>query len=209
VEVPTEAAQMIQPKAGYKNYFFNELNRNRIWNRITSKGDWTAAAGSWKLTGQLAAGGELSVTLADETSELEWPGARARVTETTELSGQLDPADTGLLLALHLWRRALLLGPARYGEVVYQGEAPLTGHDGRLDVLAATRDVTLSLLYFEPSAGRLAAIEVFHDSQVDPCELVFDDYRSAGGVELPHRILARRGAQPFAELRITQFTINR
>src|SRR5690606_5778671 len=31
VEVPPAAAAMIKPRRGYANYYFNELNRDRVW----------------------------------------------------------------------------------------------------------------------------------------------------------------------------------
>jgi S1-C subfamily serine protease len=207
VVVPAEAAKLIQPKSGYKNYYFNELNRDRVWNRLVAGGGFQSAGGSWTIRGQVAAGGELTGELASDKSQLEWPGTTAQLTESRELHDQLEPGETGLLLALHLWRRVLILGPARYGAIAYVGRAPLPGREGLYDVLSATRDVTESLLYFDPSHGRLAAMELFHDYQVDPCELLFDDYRAAGTIELPHRITARRGTEVFVELRISGYEI--
>lgn len=210
VEVPPEAAKFIQRKVGFKNYYFNELNRTRVWNRFVQQGDFVNSGGAaWQLRGQLATGGEFQVSLANDQSRLQLPNAQATVTEAKDLNAreQLEPADTGLLLVLHLWRRMLVLGPPKYGDVVYVGTAPLPGRDGLFDLLSATRNVTESLLYFDSATGRLASIEMFPDSGVDPCELLFEDYRPVGDYELPHQIVARRGTEVLAELRISQIEL--
>jgi serine protease Do len=210
VEIPAEAAKLIQKKPGYKNFYFNELHRSRVWNEFTKHGDFgPLAAEPWKMRGQMAAGEEFSATLGTEESVLQLPAGQSVVTETKDLNAreQLEPGDTGLLLALHQWRRVLVSGPGKFGEVVYQGTAPLPGRDGLYDVVSATRNVTESLLYFDTSIGRLVAYEMFADAGADPCELLFEDYRPVDGRELPHLILARRGAEVFAELRITSYEL--
>ncbi len=207
VEVPPEAAKMIVPRAGFKNYFFNELNRQRVWNQFTASGDFSASTTPWVLTGQLASGGEFSVALGESESKLDLPGATAQVTDAKDLNEQLDPAGTGLLAAIHVWRRILVLGPLKFGDVRYQGKAPVPGREGLFDVLVATHNVAESLLYFEPTSGRLIAMELFPDSGTDSCELLFDDYRPVNGKSFPYSIVVRRGGTVISELRVAQVSL--
>lgn len=206
--IPAEAAQQIRARSGFKNYYFNEIERNRVWNRFTALSQGNAAGGAWSLAGKLASGGDVSATLTDQQSELQWPGVQTRIDEQQGLAGAAEQADAGVALALHLWRRLLLLGPGKYGEVHYRGRAPLPGREGLFDVIRATRDVTESWWYFDPTEGQLVALELFPDSDVDPCELLFYDYRPTGGAVLPHRIVARRGAEPMVEINLSEFTVS-
>ena len=67
-----------------------------------------------------------------------------------------------------MWRRFLVLGPQKFGDVRYLGKAPVPGREGLFDVLVATYNVTESLLYFEPTTGQLVAMEMFPDSGDGP-----------------------------------------
>lgn len=212
VEVPPEAAKLIKRRPGFKNFHFNEINAKRVWSRFVEHGDFLPTLDSvWEIRGDVAAGGDVAATLANEESSLQFPNAQAIVTESKDLNvrEQLEPADTGILLSLHLWRRMLVLGPEKYGDVYYVGTSPIPGRDGLFDVLSATRNVSESLFYFEPATGRLAAVEVFPDSGADPCEMLFEDYRQVAGRDVPHRIIVRRGAETIAEIRVSEFTLGK
>lgn len=204
VPVPAEAAKMIAPRAGFKNYYFNELNRERVWKQFLALGDFSAHTMPWTLRGQLAGGGEFKAGLGESESTLQLPGANAELTASKDLNEQLDPAGTGLLVALHVWRQFLVLGPQKFGEVRFQGKAPVPGREGMFDVLVATHNVTESLLYFDPKSGRLISLEMFPDSGADACELLFDDYRPVHGKQFPHSVVARRGSEVIADLKLSE-----
>jgi serine protease Do len=122
-----------------------------------------------------------------------------------DLDQQLGPEDSGgLLVALHLWQRLLQRGPAQFGEVYYEGTAPLIGRDGLYDVLVAVHDVVETRFFFDPATGQLAAVEMFPDAGVDPCEVSFDDYRELDGRHWPHRLQVRHGDRIFLDLRLQQ-----
>jgi hypothetical protein len=126
--------------------------------------------------------------------------------EQQSWSAQLVPEGTGgLLVALHQWRRMLTLGPERYGEVFYLGTAPLVGHEGLVDVLVATHDVIEMRFMFDPSTGLLLAAEMYPDTEVDPCEVFFRDYREIGGRQVPHTLDIRCGDDSFGSLHIDLF----
>jgi hypothetical protein len=202
VEIPPEVAKMIVPRAGFKNYYFNELNRERVWRQFIAGGDFSGSTMPWEAKGQLASGGDFTMSLGESESKLELPGATAQVTEGQDLSEQLEPGGTGLLAALHVWRRMLVLGPQKFGDVRYLGKSPVPGREGLFDVLVATHNVAEAYFYFDPTSGRLIALEMFPDSGSDPCELLFDDYRPVNGKSFPHAIVVRRGGQVISEWRV-------
>src|SRR5262249_39157586 len=44
VEIPEEIQKLIEPRPGFANYYFNRLNRDRVWSAFTAKSDFSAAA---------------------------------------------------------------------------------------------------------------------------------------------------------------------
>jgi S1-C subfamily serine protease len=193
-KVPPEIAKMIQPRGAYSNYYFNELNRDRVWAAHTAKGDFTKVGGAWKLTGQLKDGGKVEVTLNSEASTGTFPAGAAKVEEGKDLDQQLDPPGSGgLLAALHLWRLLLVSGPKTFGDVYYYGTAPYRDVEGLADVLIATRNVAECEFVFDPKTGQLAALEMTADPDADPCVLRFADYRDVSGRQVPHQVEVRFG----------------
>jgi serine protease Do len=194
VKIPPEIQKLIQPRGSFANYYFNELNRDRVWAAAKSKGDFSGAAGAWKLTGQMQDGGKVEVTLGSEASAGTFPAGPAKIEEGKDLDQQLDPPGSGgLLAALHLWRQLLVSGPQKFGEVYYYGTAPYVNVPDLADVLVATRNVAEANLAFDPQTGLLAVIEMTVDSDADPCELRLADYRDVGGRQFPHTIEVRVG----------------
>ena len=49
------------------------------------------------------------------------------------------PGSGGLLVALHLWRRLLVDGPEKFGDVYYYGTAPYAAIEGQAEVSAWPR----------------------------------------------------------------------
>ena len=121
VKIPPEIQKLIKPRGSFANYYFNELNRDRVWAAAKAKGDFSSIAGDWKLIGQLADGGKVEVTLGSETSQGTFPAGPAKVEEGKDLDQQLGPAGSGGLLGgaapvaaiagrgtAAIWRRLLL-----------------------------------------------------------------------------------------------------
>lgn len=201
-KVPDEFARFIQPRPGFTNFYFNELNRSRVWKDARAHGDFTALDGPWRFRGTLASGDAADFTLGSDESSAVLPTGAVTVSSAKDISEQLQPEGSGGLLAtLHLWRRLLLLGPERYGEVFFLGTAPLPMEEPLFDVLVATHDVAESHFYFTPEDGRLAAVEMFPDTNVDPCEIHFSEYREVmPGRWLPFRLTAKYGDTVVADI---------
>ena len=200
VKIPDIVQQHIKHRTGFANYYFNELNRTRVWNAFHDvAGDFAVARGDWKLS----KGAELTLTLGDTTSKIKSTTTTIALDPQKDLSEQLLPEGSGgMLAALHLWRRMLVEGPGGFGDVIYVGKAPLPGHDGLHDVLQGTYDVVETNFYFDPETAELRSVEMTPDSGVDPCELYFAEYRDVSGNRLPHRIVIRHGDEVFLDLDI-------
>ena len=198
---PEQVQKFIQARKGYANYYFNELNRDRVWKSLAAHGDFSHAAETWKLSGTALDGSKVNIELGRDAVLGRFPG-EAKVDLQQELGEQLLPTPSGgLLVALHLWQRFLRLGPQQFGEVVYWGTAPVLGRQGLYDVLIGTHDVVETRFFCDPQSGRLIGLEMWPEPTVDPCEVYFDDFRAVPGGELPHRMTVRHGDQQFAELK--------
>ncbi len=201
---PKELAKYHVEREGYANYYFNQLNRDRVWSAFTSaSGDFSTAAGPWELEGTLAGGGPFAARLAQDGARGVFPRGEVRLELDRDLGEQLVPAESGgLLVALHLWRRLLVEGPSQYGDVYYLGTAPMPGGQGMADVLVAVYDVVESWFYFHPDSGQLVYMEMFADTHADPCEIYFDEYHAIEGRQLPHRFDVRHGDAQFAVINL-------
>lgn len=205
---PAEAAQLIEARPGYANYYFNTLNRDRVWTACRQQGDFHSLTGTWILAGQFSNAAPFEIQLGNDVLAGQFPASRDRVDPRIDLDQQLLPHGSGgLLPALHLWRRLLQLGPQDFGEMYYLGTVPLPGRDGLFDVLVGTHNVVETHFMFDPQTGRLAALEMYPAANTDPCEIYFDDYRPVEDRWLPHRMTVQAGDTVYAALVIERYEL--
>lgn len=190
---PAELAKHFQARRGYANFYFNELNRDRIWNALNASGDFSEDVGGWEIKGELEGGGNVSLELGDDASKTNWVGEAATIDTSKDYDGQLGPRGSGgSLIALHLWRNFLTVGPGKFGDVVYIGTAP--DEAGVLnDILLGTQNVVEFRMKFHPKSGQLVGVEMVPDAAVDPCQIDFEDFREVDGKAFPHRLTIRNG----------------
>jgi serine protease Do len=151
--------------------------------------------GPWTITGIAgAANEEVSFGISDAQASIKLPSGEARIELEGELAARLDPPGSGgLLVALAMWRRFLVLGPEKFGDVSYWGTVPLEGRPRLADVLAGTyRDLEFHFM-FDSSDGQLVALEMTPEEDTDPCELYFSEFQEIEGRILPGRIEVRNG----------------
>ncbi len=181
-------------KPGYVNFFFNALNRDRVWKALVARGDFAAWQGAWTIAGETPMGEAFKLEFSDQQASIKLPGGELKIALEGELSGRLEPPGSGgLLVALAMWRRFLVLGPEKFGEVAYWGTEPLEGHEKLLDVLVATHGDIECRFLFDPADGQLVAMEMIPEEDDDPCELSFGEFKEVEGRILPGRIEARHG----------------
>jgi hypothetical protein len=152
--------------------------------------------------------GKVEVTLADDVSTGDFPQGAVKLDASQDLDQQLGPPGSGgLLAALHLWRQMLVEGPQKFGNVTYYGAAPYPEIEAPADVLLATRNVAELQLFFDPSGGKLVALEMVADATDDGCTLRLSDYRDVAGRPLPHRLEIRRGDELFGQIEWKQIEL--
>jgi hypothetical protein len=167
-----------------------------VWKALVARGNFGDRAAAWTIAGETAATETFTLEASPAGASIQLPAGQLRIDLAGSLAERLDPPGSGgLLVALGLWRRFLVEGPQKFGEVHYVGTAPLPGHEGLVDVLSATHGDVECRLMFDPAEGHLVALEMYPDADVDPCELYFSEFREFEGRTLPGRIEARHGDQ--------------
>ena len=204
--IPKIVAEHYKQKRGFSNYYYNDLEQNRVWDAWNPRLNLGGSRGDWIISGPLSGGGEYRLHLSNDAASLKLPSTEINWTAGNELGMSLLPEHSGgLLPALFLWRRLAVEGLDRFGDVYYYGTAPLAGHQGLADVLVGSHKGVDCRFYFDPADGRLLALEMFPDEESDPCEVYFFDYRQTDGRRLPGKMVVRFGDEAFATLRIEGF----
>ena len=219
VVMPPQVSERFEKRRGFANYFYNRLNRDRVWQSFVSHGEFSQLRGEWMIRGVDAAGDTFEIvlrereafaTLADGLHRLDFnkdieAHMRNHVLPDSRIAFGLPPAE-GTLLTLSMWRRLLIERPDRFGEVYYLGTAPLAGD--LADVLVATHDVVENHFFFSPNDGRLLAVESAVDSESDPFEMTLYQYADVQGRKLPHRFTIRVGDLLVGDYQIEEFVQN-
>ncbi len=201
-------ADYVKKRTGYTNYYFNELERSRVWETMSGHGDFTSASGPWHLEGTLVSGDTFALEIDGSSARLTLPMDELLVTLTDDAASSLDPPGSGgLLVTLAMWRRMLVEGPEGFGQVYYLGSSPLPGHDGLADVLVGFYAGVECHFSIDPIEGDVLAVEMFPSEDVDPCSLLLSDYHSIGEQQFPHHIEIRHGDEVFSVLNIEKATL--
>jgi serine protease Do len=205
-KLPKAVRQYYEESPGYTNYWFNRYNQQRVWNAYLAHGDFAETGWNWKITGKTATGGDVAITLTEKKADIVMPDGQSGAEFGPSLAEATSPARSGgLLTALHLWQRLLLLGPHRFGEVYYLGTMPWTAADKLSDCLVATMSGVESRFYFDPDKGDCTGVELRVADDEDPCEICFDDIRQVDGRSLPFHWTVRHGDDIFADIKVSSY----
>jgi hypothetical protein len=223
------AMKLFKEKKGFANFYFNELERDRVLAGFKTGGDFAPLQGPWAVTGTVDRGdrkGPFDFLLKEDGKGQT--DVTLRFGEVVEHLVPLDvgnnasqlklPLGTGgLLLGLYEYRRLLTLGPKGFeGGFDHGGYEPVyppppQGYPAenlaalRVDaeVIRAKHAQIETKFYFSKTDQTLLGMETFTAKDDDPCEMYFSDYRPVDGRKLPHRIDAY-----YAGKRYGVFTVN-
>jgi serine protease Do len=202
--MPEAVKALFEAKPGYANFHFNRVNQDRVWAAFIARGDFKDLTGTWTLPSE---DGQIRFTIGDKTVEAVLPLGDSKLEINDDLGRTLEPAGSGgLSAALYLWRRLLIEGPKKFGEMHYLGTLPLAGH-GIVDVLTGTHAKVECRFFFDPAKGHLLGIEMIPEEDVDPCEVFFSDFAEVEGRSLPRRMEVRNGDTVFGNFKLGQFKV--
>ncbi|HEX3601966.1 MAG TPA: trypsin-like peptidase domain-containing protein [Lacipirellulaceae bacterium] len=205
--LPKDVRKYYEAAPGYANYWFNRYHQQRIWNAYLSHGDFAEVGWNWKIKAKTADGkADIAIDLTEKSGSIVMPEGQSGVEfgpSLVEATG--PPRSGGLLAALHLWQRLLLLGPRKFGEVYYLGTMPWKSGDSLAACLVATTAGVEARFYFDTEKSNLIGIELYTTEEDDPCEITFDDIRPVDGRSLPRHWTVRLGTDTFADLNVTSY----
>ncbi|MFO0788519.1 MAG: trypsin-like peptidase domain-containing protein [Pirellulales bacterium] len=208
-DMPKSVRKYYEAAPGYANFWFNRYNQQRVWNAYLTHGDFAETGWDWQIIGRtVGANAGVEIKLTEKSGTILMPEGQSGVefgSSLIEATG--PPRSGGLLAALHLWQRMLLVGPRKFGEVYYLGTMPWGGSDTLADVLVATHAGVETRFYFDSKQSNLVGIELFTSDDDDPCEIVFDDIRAVDGRSLPYHWIVRHGDDVFANVNITEYKL--
>lgn len=205
-KLPKAVRKQYEAAPGYANFWFNRYHQQRVWNAYLAHGDFADTGWDWNVAAKSANGAEVLIKLSEKTGEITMPEGKSGAQFGSSLvEEQSPPRSGGLLAALHLWQRMVILGPRRFGEVYYLGTLPWGDDDAMADCLVATYGGVETRFHFAPESGDLIGIEFEAADGEDPCEIYFSDLREVDGRRLPHRWTIRHGDEVFAELTVDSY----
>lgn len=205
------AASHIKIRSGFTNYYFNELNRDRVWQAAQKQGNFSELQPRWILRGKLA--GEttpVSVEIDAEQGLMQVGSRKLKIPFEGIMSETISQhRETGMLVALRAWQHILQIGPQKVGDTFYLGTAPvyLTSNTDlaaqpRWDVLQSAWYDSMARFLFSTDSGMLEGIEVFGDTSEDPVEIYLDGFREIDKRLWPGRIRLQYGTEPMLLLEI-------
>ena len=206
--LPKAVRQYYEESAGYTNYWFNRYHQQRVWNAYLAHGDFADVGWNWKVTGKTDTGGDVAIELTEKNGTITMPVGKSGAVFGTSLTGEdslSPPRSGGMLAALHLWQRLLLLGPRRFGDVYYLGAIPWSTDEKLADCLVTTTAGVEGRFYFDPEKGHCTGLELRVADDEDPCEIYFDDIRQVEGRSLPFHWTVRHGDEVFADIKVSSY----
>jgi hypothetical protein len=204
---PELLAKFYVEKPGFTNYYFNELERDRTLKGLAALGDFSKETGTWKLSGRFSPENvPFEFTIAEKLAGLIVDGGKKAFVQELSPDAKFEdepPGTGGLLLAMHHWRRLLVLGANGFSEFYYLGSEPLDGTGESVDVLFCERYGARSHWYFSRASGMLVGCDTFRDEDVDPCEIRFAGEIPIAGRRVPETLIVRSGDRDFGRFQMT------
>ena len=176
-EVPEVVSQHLEQRWGYANYYYNRLHLDRLLEATRANAGEAASSKSWTVSGRVQREGPFKLEISDESTVGLLPSGRWLVVAQPEFTdADLVPTGSGgFLLAVQMWQRFVRSASEddaiSYGELVYEGKAPV--NEVLHDTVIGIHKNLQTRYFFEPAMSRLAAVELYPDTDVDPCELHF------------------------------------
>jgi S1-C subfamily serine protease len=229
------AAKYYQPKAGFTNYYFNRLERDRLLAAFKKNADWKGQGEGLTIDGTIRlkqVKGDSKLRL-EITQEKEGNSVKEMVRMKVDafpyvlepLKNDQDKAalreplgSGGFLGAMYLYQRLLAKGAEGFTKADHGGYEPLyPPGDGKMpggqrgqrvdtEVLNTEFGPFFAKWFFSMKDGKVLGCELRVDENEDPCEVYFSDYRQTDGRWLPHRIQVLHSDSHFGTLAVRNYS---
>lgn len=199
---PEEYKHMLVKKDGYANWYFNEVEQERVLAGLGQLGSFDGVTGIWTLTGEREDGKTVSMTLADQGLGYEAPGTAVFQPLDGSPLRDMPEGSGGLLAGLHHFRLLLTMRSKPFTEFYYLGTEPLDGAGEPLDVLITVLNGATTRFYFHPGNGRLAGFDTSVGPDTDECEVRLDNWQDFSGHQLPASWTVRHARETFTRFQL-------
>jgi serine protease Do len=185
---PEHLKKFYSEKTGFANYYFNEIEQQRVLKALDSWGKFDDAQATWKITGTIGQAQKYEVKLAENLAGMVIPEqsgkpAEAYIQKFADLTEIQDepPGTGGLLTAFSHLRLLLARGPKAFTEFYYLGSEPFDGKGELVDVLVAGLAGAESHWYFSRETGALLGYDFIRSENQDRCEIRIDAMQDLPG----------------------------
>ncbi|MFO0813747.1 MAG: trypsin-like peptidase domain-containing protein [Gemmatales bacterium] len=197
--------KLYKRKTGFTNYYFNELERDRVLKAFQSRGNIDSKTGVWNFSGEVIRPIKslFSMSLDDKQVSMKIDGKETAIepvkTGETPENLSVPQGSGGLAMALFHWRRFLLQREKGFDAAFfYAGTEPFypTGQSKEMtlaDVLQSEYAATTCKWYFDTKTGELIGCECWLLPDTDPCEITFREYAEG----IPRQWIIRHADREF------------
>lgn len=205
---PKEYEHMFIARRGFANFYFNQLELDRVLRSRAELGDYSQSQGIWKIGGELNNNEVFELTLAEKGIGLQTP--TAAYFQPLDGSDFLDepPGTGGLLTAFHHCKLWLTQGAAGFTEFYYLGSEPLDGTGPKVDVLVSQLTGVETRWYFDRQAGTWMGFDTSLGETTDACEVRIGNFGEFEGRQFPTKLVVKYGEQQVADFAIETVTLS-
>ena len=230
------ALKLFEAKAGYANWHFNKMARDRLLANLKVRSDFSAKTGDWVMRSKAYLGEKGR----EGSAVFRWAAGTGATPDRmmalidgidftleplkTDLSAQSlrdPPGSGGLLSALYQVRQLFQKGGSGFvGDTSHGGMEPYYPPQEKdpedwsvvrvdTEVLRVALGGVESKLFFQPGAEGylLVGLEATLDRDEDPCEIHFGDYRPVDGKLLPFKIIVSHAGRPYCRLEVQSWDL--
>ena len=230
------ALKLFEAKAGYANWYFNKMARDRLLANLKVRSDFSAKTGDWVMRSKAYLGEKGR----EGSAVFRWAAGTGATPDRmmalidgidftleplkTDLSAQSlrdPPGSGGLLSALYQVRQLFQKGGSGFvGDTSHGGMEPYYPPQDKdpedwslvridTEVLRVALGGVESKLFFQPGAEGylLVGLEATLDRDEDPCEIHFGDYRPVDGKLLPFKIMVSHAGRPYCRLEVQSWDL--
>ncbi len=176
VDIPPTIREHFESRDGFANYYFNRKRVEEVWPHGYFS-ESTSAEAAWVMTASTGDGVPVQLVIGNDRSGLAWGDDQVAV----DFAGEevFDPRELaqrkGIVLALHLVRRLIELGPEHFGDLFYAGAIPWPGAgDAIHPMLRGRYNIAEADFFLGPDDRRLIGVELRFDAEFDPWHVEFD-----------------------------------
>jgi S1-C subfamily serine protease len=197
--IPEEYAHMFVERRGFANYYFNELERDRVMQGIDGWGDFSQLKGLWEIEGTTGGGQPFLLKLGENLAGIN-VGEEFSVQPLDQPFEDQPAGSGGLLVAMHQFKQLLVDPQGYFSEFYYLGSEPLDGIGPTVDVLITLRGGATCRWYFDRQSQTWLGVDTALTEDAETCRIRVNGTISVDDRQLPQVWNVRYGTEPYTVL---------